>query len=193
VFKLLVNGLALHSRYFRAPGRCQSHYQRARARAASGNNAGAIEDYSAAIALAKEGSSVYLERGGLEFFNNEDWPRAEQDFTAAIERGRESCAQPRRQWPRKTADRRFGSRLCENAARYNRTRNFETCGHAHSKKTQKFILRSALRPNQISFSHSLGQKQTPCSVLICLLSPVADMPRCTRWSAMGQWTKPLAR
>ena len=27
------------------------------------------------------------------------------------------------------------------------------------QKTQKFILRSALRPNQISFSHSLGQKR----------------------------------
>jgi len=34
------------------------------------------------------------------------------------------------------------SRLCENSARYNRTRNFEACGHAQSKETQKFILRS---------------------------------------------------
>jgi hypothetical protein len=54
----------------------------------------------------------------------------------------------------------FGSRLCENAARYNRTRNFEAWGHAQSKKMQKFVLRSALRPNQISFSHSLGQGET---------------------------------
>jgi hypothetical protein len=30
-----------------------------------------------------------------------------------------------------------------------------------AKKTQKFILRSALRPNQISFSHSLGQFLPP--------------------------------
>jgi len=50
--------------------------------------------------------------------------------------------------------------LCENFARYDRTRNFEACGHAQSKKTQKFILRSLLRPNQISFSHSLGQNPT---------------------------------
>jgi hypothetical protein len=35
-----------------------------------------------------------------------------------------------------------GPRLCENSARYNRTRNFEACGHAQSKETQKFILRS---------------------------------------------------
>jgi len=43
--------------------------------------------------------------------------------------------------------------------RYDRTRNFEACGHAQSKKTQKFILRSALRPNQISFSHSLDHER----------------------------------
>jgi hypothetical protein len=30
-----------------------------------------------------------------------------------------------------------GSRLCENSARYNRTRNFEACGHAQSKKNAK--------------------------------------------------------
>jgi hypothetical protein len=38
--------------------------------------------------------------------------------------------------------------------------NFEACGHAQSEKTQKFILRSPLRPNQLWFSHSLGQLQT---------------------------------
>ena len=48
---------------------------------------------------------------------------------------------------------RSRTRLCENSAWYNRTQNFEACGRAQSKKTQKFILRSALRPNQISFSH----------------------------------------
>jgi hypothetical protein len=53
-----------------------------------------------------------------------------------------------------------GSRVCENSARYNRTQNFEAWGHAQSKKMQKFVLRSALRPNRISFSHSLGQKET---------------------------------
>ena len=51
------------------------------------------------------------------------------------------------------------TRLCENFARYNRTRNFEACGHAQSKKTQKFILRSLLRPNQFSFSHSLDPER----------------------------------
>jgi hypothetical protein len=35
----------------------------------------------------------------------------------------------------------------------------EACGRAQSKKTQKFVLRSALRPNQISFSHSLDPEQ----------------------------------
>ena len=43
--------------------------------------------------------------------------------------------------------------MCKNSARYNRTRNFGLYGHAESKKTQKFVFRSALRPNQISFSH----------------------------------------
>jgi transglutaminase-like putative cysteine protease len=40
---------------------------------------------------------------------------------------------------------------------------------------QKFVLRSALRPNQISFSHSLGQKRPTCFALVCLLSPAADV------------------
>src|SRR5262245_43851795 len=43
--------------------------------------------------------------------------------------------------------------MCENSTRYNRTRNFGLYGHAESKKMQKFVFRSALRPNQISFSH----------------------------------------
>ena len=43
--------------------------------------------------------------------------------------------------------------LCKNSAGYNRTRNFGLYGHAESKKTQKFVFRSTLRPNQISFSH----------------------------------------
>jgi hypothetical protein len=47
----------------------------------------------------------------------------------------------------------FLSWLCKNSAGYNRTRNFEVYGRAESKKTQKFVFRSALRPNQISFSH----------------------------------------
>jgi hypothetical protein len=55
-----------------------------------------------------------------------------------------------------------GPSLCENSTRYKRTLNFEACGRAQSKKTQKFVLGSALRPNQISFSHSLGQKRSSC-------------------------------
>jgi len=37
--------------------------------------------------------------------------------------------------------------LCKNSRRYNRTRNFGLYGHAESKKPQKFVFRSALRPN----------------------------------------------
>ena len=48
--------------------------------------------------------------------------------------------------------------MCKNSRRYNRTRNFGLYGHAESKKTQKFVFRSTLRPNQISFSH--GQDPT---------------------------------
>jgi hypothetical protein len=54
----------------------------------------------------------------------------------------------------------YGSRLCENSARYKRTLNFEACGRTESKKARKSVLRWALRPNQIKFSHSLGQQQT---------------------------------
>jgi hypothetical protein len=59
------------------------------------------------------------------------------------------------------SNRRFGSRVCENSARYNRAQNFEACRHAQSKKNQKFVLRSTLRPDQISFSHSLGHFLPP--------------------------------
>jgi hypothetical protein len=52
---------------------------------------------------------------------------------------------------------RFRPWLCKNSAGYNRTRNFGLYGHAESKKTQKFVFRSALRPNQISFSHDQGR------------------------------------
>jgi len=50
--------------------------------------------------------------------------------------------------------------MCENSTRYNRTRNFGLYGHAESKKTQKFVFRSALRPNQISFSHGQDPERT---------------------------------
>src|SRR5580704_6887154 len=53
--------------------------------------------------------------------------------------------------------------LCKNSTRYNRTRNFGLYGHAESKKTQKFVFRSALRPNQISFSHDQDLKRTSTS------------------------------
>ena len=50
--------------------------------------------------------------------------------------------------------------MCKNSTRYNRTRNFWLYGHTESKKTQKFVFRSALRPNQISFSHGQDQSRT---------------------------------
>jgi hypothetical protein len=50
--------------------------------------------------------------------------------------------------------------MCKNSAQYNRTRNFGLYGHAERKKTQKFVFRSALRPNQISFSHDQDPKAT---------------------------------
>jgi hypothetical protein len=53
-----------------------------------------------------------------------------------------------------------GPILCEKSARYICTLNFEGCGHAESKKALKFVLRTALRPNQIEFSHSLGHELT---------------------------------
>ena len=59
------------------------------------------------------------------------------------------------------ASDRYRAWLCENSTRYNRTRNFGLYGHSESRKTQKFVFRSALRPNQISFSHG----QTPITTL----------------------------
>jgi hypothetical protein len=50
--------------------------------------------------------------------------------------------------------------MCKNSRRYNRTRNFGLYGHAESKKTQKFVFRSALRPNQILFSHDQDPFET---------------------------------
>jgi hypothetical protein len=50
--------------------------------------------------------------------------------------------------------------LCENSTRYYRTRNFGPYGHAESKKTQKFVFRSALRSNQIAFSHDQDPSET---------------------------------
>jgi hypothetical protein len=61
--------------------------------------------------------------------------------------------------------------LCENSTRYKRTRNFEPCGHAESKKTQKFVFRSALRPNQISFSHSQDPQATSAACRISFHLP----------------------
>jgi hypothetical protein len=50
--------------------------------------------------------------------------------------------------------------------RYNRTRNFEPYGHAENKKTQKFVFRSALRPNQISFRTAKTQSGRRLSNLL---------------------------
>src|SRR6516165_2470329 len=77
-----------------------------------------------------------------------------------------------------------GSRLCENVARYDCTRNVEACGHVQSKKMQKFILRSALRPNQISFLHGLGQN--PNDLLIARMSGPAGSGH----KAVNAWGRP---
>lgn len=38
--------------------------------------------------------------------------------------------------------------------------NFETCGYTENEKRKKIVLRTALRPNQIEFSHGLNPKET---------------------------------
>jgi hypothetical protein len=38
---------------------------------------------------------------------------------------------------------------CVKTGRYKRTRNFEPCGRAESKKTKKFVFRSPLRTNSV--------------------------------------------
>ena len=63
--------------------------------------------------------------------------------------------------------------MCKNSRRYNRTRNFGLYGHAESKKTQKFVFRSALRPNQISFSHDQDPFRT-CAVFVPALGSRKD-------------------
>jgi hypothetical protein len=54
--------------------------------------------------------------------------------------------------------------------------NFEACGRTESEKTQKFVLRTVLRPNQIQFSHGLGRKRPKGDVRIeSGLPPTADI------------------
>jgi hypothetical protein len=54
--------------------------------------------------------------------------------------------------------------LCENSAWYNHTQNCEAFGRAQSKKQEKFVLRSVLESNQISFSHRLDPEPTSCII-----------------------------
>jgi hypothetical protein len=64
----------------------------------------------------------------------------------------------------------------------------EAYGRAESRKIRKFMLRAALRPNQIEFSHSLGQRlplllswqHVRCTPDSC---PLAAMPKS---AALGQ-------
>src|SRR5262252_6972231 len=88
----------------------------------------------------------------------------------------------------RSAPRSYPTWLCKNATRYNRTRNFEPYDRAESKKTQKFVFRSALRPNQISFSHSQDPEKTwrrrrpvllPCPTN-ALSSKPCGLSRCRR-------------
>ena len=67
----------------------------------------------------------------------------------------------------RSAPRSYPTWLCKNSTRYKRTRNFEPCGHAESKKTQKFVFRSALRPNQFSFSHGQDPNRSFAPRLSC--------------------------
>ena len=94
----------------------------------------------------------------------------------------------------KTAQPTHLTLAVKNSRRYNRTRNFGIYGHAESKKTQKFVFRSALRPNQISFSHDQDPKRTcppevishysrgvrSCSVVTELRAGRAEAPRANR-------------
>jgi hypothetical protein len=64
--------------------------------------------------------------------------------------------------------------LCENSTRYNRTWNFGPYGHAESKKTQKFVFRSALRPIQISFSHDQDLEPTSAPMDLLLRTLTTD-------------------
>src|SRR5580700_11254182 len=75
--------------------------------------------------------------------------------------------------------------MCKNSAGYNRTRNFGLYGHAESKKTQKFVFRSALRPNQISFLHDQDPNATSASYSTSLSS-------CAK-SLSGPWGNAVRR
>ena len=62
--------------------------------------------------------------------------------------------------------------MCKNSTRYNRTRNFGLCGDVEGKKTEKFVFRSALRPNQISFSHNQDPSRTLAAYFAVLRNTV---------------------
>ena len=53
--------------------------------------------------------------------------------------------------------------------------NFEAYGRVESRKMRKFVLRTALRPNQIEFSHSLGPRPTPRGLRAA--SPLTEVHR----------------
>src|SRR5215470_12744796 len=77
----------------------------------------------------------------------------------------------------RSAPRSYPTWLCKNSTRYNRTRNFEPYDHAESKKTQKFVFRSVLRPNQISFSHSPDPEPT---LTVCRIASIKGTTHGTR-------------
>ena len=79
--------------------------------------------------------------------------------------------------------------LCENSTRYNRTRNFGLYGHAESKKTQKVVFRSVLRPNQISFSHGQDPTATWGAIASCeKRSPNCQLAACKGPDALADGT-----
>src|SRR5262245_14105061 len=70
--------------------------------------------------------------------------------------------------------------LCKNSTRYNSTRNFGLCGDAESEKTEKFVGRPALGPNQISFSHDQDPERTIGGQLCCDAEQGSFFQRCGR-------------
>jgi len=73
------------------------------------------------------------------------------------------------------------------SARYNITtpRILRLVVTLRAKKTQKSVLRPALRPNQISFSHSLGPLPTSACTAVCQQLAKGDVQVSRRLALAG--------
>ncbi len=67
--------------------------------------------------------------------------------------------------------------LCKNSAQYNCTRNFGLRGDAAGRKTEKFVFRSALRPNPISFVNS-QDPSLPSAAKFAVMQNAASTTEC---------------